>query len=244
VIVPTYQEAGVIATLIRRLDEVRERSALDFELVIVDDNSPDGTAAAAHALEAPWVHVVERRAARSLAGAVLDGFARARSDVLVVMDADLTHPPDAVPELIEAIRGGAAMAIGSRYAEGGTTDAQWPRSRRIASRMATWMVRPLVHVSDPLSGFFAIRRDVLAAAGPIRTQGFKIGLEIMVRARVGRPREVPISFVDRTRGESKADVREVGRFVVEAVQLYALAIGRAIGLGGAKKPAAAARSGA
>lgn len=231
VIVPTYQEAAVIATLIRRLDEVRERSGLDFELVIVDDDSPDGTAAAAHALEAPWVHVIERHALRSLAGAVLDGCAAARSDVLVVMDADLTHPPDAVPELIEAIRGGAAMAIGSRYAEGGTTDSHWPRSRKVASMCATWLVRPMAHTSDPLSGFFAMRREVLAAAGPIHAQGFKIGLEIMVRARATRPREVPIAFVDRTRGESKADLREVWRFAAQVSRLYGLVIGRMFGVG-------------
>lgn len=224
VVVPTYQEAGSIAALIRRLDEVRERSGIEFELVVVDDNSPDGTAAAAHALEAPWVHVVERRALRSLAGAVVDGFARARADVLVVMDADLTHPPEAVPDLIAAVRAGAPMAIGSRYAEGGSTDPRWPAARRLASRAGSLLVRPIAPTTDPLSGFFAVRRDVLAAAGPIRLQGFKIGLEIIVRARVRGIVDVPIHFVDRASGASKASVREAVRFVAQAARLYAVVV--------------------
>ena len=244
VIVPTFQEAGVIATLIRQLDEVREHNKLDFELIIVDDDSPDGTAAHAHALEAPWVRVIERRAPRSLSGAVLDGFARANSDVLLVMDADLTHPPSAVPDLITAVLSGARMAIGSRYAEGGTTEASWPASRRFASKIGTWLVRPLVHTTDPLSGFFALRREVLVAAGPIRTQGFKIGLELLVRARIRKPAEVPINFVDRKQGASKASMREAWRFLAQAVRLYALAIGRFFGMRTKPKLSAAARSGA
>jgi len=230
VVVPTYQEAAVVATLIRRLDEIRERRGLNIELIIVDDNSPDGTAAAAHALEAPWVHVLERRAPRSLAGAVLDGFERAKAPILVVMDADLTHPPEAVPDLIAAVAAGAPMAIGSRYVEGGTTDATWPWSRRLASRIATLLVRPLVHTSDPLSGFFAIRRSTLAAAMPIRTQGFKIGLELLVRASVRSPVDVPITFVDRAGGASKASLREATRFFAQAIRLYMLAISRFLGL--------------
>lgn len=232
IVVPTFQEAAVIANFIRRLDDVRERSGLDFELIIVDDDSPDGTAAAAHALEAPWVHVVERRAPRSLAGAVLDGFAHARADTLLVMDADLTHPPSAIPELIAAIRSGAQMAIGSRYAEGGTTDIHWPWMRRIASTAATLLVRPLVHTTDPLSGFFAIRREVLIAAGPIHAQGFKIGLELMVRARVRKPVDVPITFADRAAGLSKASSREAWRFLAQTARLYMLTLGRACGLNG------------
>jgi len=230
IIVPTYQEAAVIATLIRRLDDVRERAGLDFELIVVDDNSPDGTAAAAHALEAPWVHVIERRAPRSLAGAVLAGFVHARADILLVMDADLTHPPSAVPDLIAAIRSGGQMAIGSRYVEGGTTDARWPWTRRAASTSATLLVRPLVHTTDPLSGFFAIRREVLSDAGPIHAQGFKIGLELLVRARIRRPIDIPINFTDRARGLSKASSREAWRFFAQVTRLYALAIARIVGL--------------
>lgn len=228
IIVPTYNEADGIATLIRRLDDVRERSGIDLELVIVDDASPDGTARAAHALEAPWVHVVERRAPRSLAGAVLDGFARAASDVLVVMDADLTHPPSAVPELIAAVRAGAPIAVGSRYAAGGSTDPDWPALRRAASILGTGLVRPIARTTDPLSGFFAIRRDVLDAAGPIRERGFKIGLEIIVRAGVRGIADVPIQFVDRKRGESKASAREATRFLLQVIRLYAVAARRVL----------------
>jgi len=237
IIVPTFQEAAVIATLIRRLDDVRERTGLDFELIIVDDHSPDGTAAAAHALEAPWVHVIERRAPRSLAGAVLDGFARAGADILLVMDADLTHPPSAVPDLIAAIRSGAQMAIGSRYVEGGTTDARWPWSRRVASTSATLLVRPLVHTTDPLSGFFAIRREVLTAAGPIHAQGFKIGLELLLRARIRKPVDIPINFTDRAGGMSKASSKEAWRFCAQVARLYALAIARTVGLSGPRPSA-------
>ena len=171
VIVPTYNEAAIISTLIRRLDDVRDRSGFELELIIVDDNSPDGTARAAHALEAPWVHVVERRAPRSLSGAVVDGFARARSDVLVVMDADLTHPPEAVPDLIAAVRAGAPMAIGSRYAEGGSTDPRWPAARRVASRAGSLLVWPIARTTDPLSGLCGARR-CRGGADPL--QGFKI----------------------------------------------------------------------
>lgn len=230
IIVPTYQEAATVPLLIRGLDEVRTRHDLDLELLIVDDDSPDGTAAAAHALRAPWVHIIERRAPRSLSGAVLDGFARARSDVLVVMDADLTHPPESVPDLLAAIGNGAMMAIGARYIEGSSMDVRWPLSRRLASTAATLLVRPLVRTNDPLSGFFALRREVLTAAGQIRTQGFKLGLELLVRAAIRNPAQVPIHFADRTRGQSKASMREACRFLWQAAGLYGVSVRRLVGV--------------
>ena len=216
VVVPTYNEAGSVPKLAERL-----RAALgvrDWELVIVDDGSPDGTADIAAAL-APRIptNVVRRSGKGGLASAVIAGFAAARGDTLVVMDADLSHPPELVPALLSAIEDGADLAVGSRYVAGGGVE-DWPMKRQIVSRVACLMGSALVPVRDATSGFFALRRSVIdgVTLNPI---GFKIGFEVIARGRYRSVVEVPYTFRDRELGASKFGRREVGQYVVQLGQI-------------------------
>jgi dolichol-phosphate mannosyltransferase len=216
VVVPTYNEAGSVIGLAERL-----RAALagrEWELVIVDDGSPDGTADTASAL-APRIPVkVVRRAGKAgLASAVIAGFAAARGEILVVMDADLSHPPETVPALLAAIERGADLAVGSRYVSGGGV-MDWPLKRRVVSRVACLMGNVLVPVRDATSGFFALRRAVIdgVTLNPI---GFKIGFEVIARGRYKTAVEVPYIFRDRELGASKFGQRQIAQYVVQLGQV-------------------------
>ena len=216
VVVPTYNEAGSVPKLAERLHAAL--GARDWELVIVDDGSPDGTADIAAAL-APRIptNVVRRAGKGGLASAVIAGFAAARGDILVVMDADLSHPPELVPALLSAIEDGADLAVGSRYVAGGGVE-DWPMKRQIVSRVACLMGSVLVPVSDATSGFFALRRSVIdgVTLNPI---GFKIGFEVIARGRYRSVVEVPYTFRDRELGASKFGRREGGQYVVQLGQI-------------------------
>lgn len=216
VVVPTYNEAGSIPKLAERL-----RAALDgreWELVVVDDGSPDGTAdiAAALAPRVP-VNVVRRAGKAGLASAVVAGFNAARGDVLVVMDADLSHPPETVPALAAAIDAGADLAVGSRYVRGGGV-MDWPWRRRLVSRVACLMGNALVPVRDATSGFFALRRSVVDGV-KLNPIGFKIGFEVIARGRYRTVVEVPYTFRDRELGASKFGRREIIQYVVQLGQV-------------------------
>ena len=216
VVVPTYNEAGSIPKLAERL-----RVALDgreWELVVVDDGSPDGTAdiAAALAPRIP-VNVVRRAGKAGLASAVVAGFHAARGDILVVMDADLSHPPETVPALAAAIDAGADLAVGSRYVKGGGV-MDWPWRRRVVSRVACLMGNALVPVRDATSGFFALRRSVVDGV-KLNPIGFKIGFEVIARGRYAKVVEVPYTFRDRELGASKFGRREIIQYVVQLGQV-------------------------
>jgi dolichol-phosphate mannosyltransferase len=189
-----------------------------WELIVVDDGSPDGTAdlAESYADKHP-VRVVRRPGKAGLASAVLAGFAQARGDVLVVMDADLSHPPEAVPRLVAAIGEGADLAVGSRYVSGGGTE-DWPLKRRVVSRAACLMGNVLVPIRDCTSGFFAIRKSALDGV-KLNPIGFKIGFEVMARARYKKFVEVPYVFRDRELGKSKFGRREILQYLVQLGQV-------------------------
>ncbi len=216
VVVPTYNEAGSVPKLAERLHAAL--GGRDWELVIVDDGSPDGTADIAAAL-APRIptNVVRRAGKGGLASAVISGFAAARGDILVVMDADLSHPPELVPALLSAIEDGADLAVGSRYVAGGGVE-DWPMQRQMVSRVACLMGSALVPVRDATSGFFALRRSVIdgVTLNPI---GFKIGFEVIARGRYRSVVEVPYTFRDRELGASKFGRREIGQYVVQLGQV-------------------------
>jgi dolichol-phosphate mannosyltransferase len=189
-----------------------------WELIVVDDGSPDGTADLAESYaDVHPIRVVRRPGKAGLASAVLAGFAQARGDVLVVMDADLSHPPEALPRLAAAIQEGADLAVGSRYVTGGGTE-DWPLRRRVVSRAACLLGNVLVPIRDCTSGFFAIRRSALDGVrlNPI---GFKIGFEVMARARYKKVVEVPYVFRDRELGKSKFGRREIGQYLVQLGQV-------------------------
>jgi dolichol-phosphate mannosyltransferase len=214
IVLPTYNERDTLPVLLRRLGDVASRERLDGEAVVVDDSSPDGTAEVAARVGGELhdtlpVIAVSRPGKAGLPSAVLEGVRRGRGDVLVIMDSDLSHPPEVVPRLLEAVAQGADVAVGSRYAAGGGID-RWPVSRRLLSWGATWLARILlrVPVRDPMSGFFAARRWVFEGTR-FEGLGYKLLLEILAGHRAASVREVPYRFTDRAGGRSKLDAAEV-----------------------------------
>ena len=214
--VPTYNEAGSLPLLVDRL--AKAFAGREWELVVVDDGSPDGTADIAEGLgNAHPIRVVRRPGKAGLASAVVAGFAAAQGDVLLVMDADLSHPPEVAPKLADAIAGGADLAVGSRYVAGGGV-MDWPMKRQVVSRVACLMGQVLVSVRDSTSGFFALRRSVIdgVTLNPI---GFKIGFEVMARGKYKKVVEIPYTFRDREHGASKFGQREVVQYVQQLGQV-------------------------
>jgi dolichol-phosphate mannosyltransferase len=213
VIVPTYREAGNLPELISQLEQVQAGTGLSLEVLIVDDDSADGTERIVRDLGKSWVRLITRKGVRGLSTAVLEGLRQASHDIAVVMDADLSHPPEAIPQLVQAILAGADFAIGSRYVAGGSTDAAWSLFRRLNSSAATLLARPLTSVKDPMSGFFAIHRQTLSRADHLNPVGYKIGLELLVRCDCKDVREVPIHFAERTAGQSKLSLAQQLRYL-------------------------------
>jgi dolichol-phosphate mannosyltransferase len=222
IIVPTYREADNIAPLVTRIAGALESAHTDYEVVIVDDNSRDGINDVVDRLvsEGFPVRLIVRTQERGLSSAVLHGFRAARGDLLVCMDADLSHPPEALPEIIEVLRSGQAdFVIGSRYARGGTTDEAWGVFRWVNSRVATLLARPLTRVKDPMAGFFALPRELFERAGPLDPIGYKIALELLVKCPHRKVAEVPIHFSNRVRGSSKLNIREQLRYLRHVARL-------------------------
>ena len=222
VVVPALNEAENLPRLLPRIDAVL--SALRYEVIVVDDGSADGTHAACAVLAQRYpVRLHVRPApAGGLSGAVLEGFALARGATLVVMDADLQHPPERIPALLAALDSpGIELVLGSRYTPGGSTADRWGLLRRINSRVATLLARPFAAgTRDPMSGFFALRRETLDRAGRLTPQGYKIALEVLCKCRVRRVGEVPIDFGERAGGASKLGVAQQVKYIEHLSRLY------------------------
>ena len=221
IIVPTYREADNIAPLAERIDAALSGTGIEWELLLVDDDSNDGSEAVAAELarRLPVRMVTRRETPRDLSLAVIEGIRLSRFDRLVVMDADLSHPPERIVDLLAALDGDCDIVIGSRYTSGGVVDRSWSLYRVLNSRLATWLARPLVRCSDPMAGFFATRRSRLPELRTLRPMGYKIALELMVRGHL-RVREVPIDFRDRSIGFSKMNWRQQIRFLRHLSRLY------------------------
>ncbi|MDR7590522.1 MAG: polyprenol monophosphomannose synthase, partial [Armatimonadota bacterium] len=201
VVVPTYNERETLSELVGRLHQALGSG---YEVVVVDDSSPDGTAELARELGRQYpVRVLQRPGKLGLGSAVLEGARAASGRWVVVMDADLSHPPEVVPELVDALRSGAELAVGSRYVPGGGV-RDWPWRRRLMSRVAVALARLWLRerVSDPVSGFFAARRELLLDPS-LEGIGYKILLEVLVRNRGRSVVEVAYVFTDRRGGRSK-----------------------------------------
>ena len=212
VVIPTFNEAAVVEETLRRAAAALRSTGEEFELIVVDDASTDGTAQRVElvGLELP-VRILKRPGRRGLATAVLAGWSAARGDVWGVMDADLQHPPETLAPLAAAIRAGADLAIGSRYVPGGGT-SDWTWVRRMISRTATHMaatVLPLklAVVGDPMSGLFMVRASAIRGA-ELNPLGYKILLEVIAKAHYANLKEVPYVFQERDRGASKLGPRQ------------------------------------
>ncbi len=220
VIVPTYKECENLPELIRRIQKIKERNNLNLELIIVDDNSRDGSEEYIQSLALPWCRIIVRRDERGLSSAVLKGFEEAKGDILIVMDADLSHPPEKIPEFIEQIQQGADMVVGSRYVPGGKTDEEWGIFRWLNSQIATLLARPLTSIKDPMSGFFALPREIYKQSAPLNPTGYKIALELLVKCPIKKTTEIPIFFSQRARGKSKLSIKEQIKYLVHLRRLY------------------------
>ncbi len=221
VIVPAYQEAESLPPLLERLAAVRGDDTVieALDVIVVNDESGDGTQAAVDALGLDWVHVITRTEERGLSSAVLHGLAAAQGDILIVMDADLSHPPEAIPAFVKALQRGADFALGSRYVPGGSTEDGWGVLRWVNSKIATWMARPFTSVKDPMSGFIGIRRDTWSQAVDLDPVGYKIGLELIVKCRCTHVVEVPIHFSTRQLGHSKLTLRVQLEYLQHVIRL-------------------------
>jgi dolichol-phosphate mannosyltransferase len=208
IVVPTYNERDRLGDLVRDIFHAYEAEGVNGELVIVDDNSPDGTGALADELAARYRMTVVHRAGKlGLGTAVIEGFAAAHAPIVGVIDADLSHPPALLPRMLAVMLASSAdVVVGSRYIPGGGT-RNWGAGRLLMSRFACLMARGVTPIRDATSGFFLIRRD-LARDVRISAGGFKICLELLVRGRPASVIEVPYVFVGRTAGESKMNLKE------------------------------------
>ena len=209
IVVPTFNEKANIPLLVDRLAQLL--TSCDWEVIFVDDNSPDGTAAAARAIGASdsRVRCIRRIGRRGLAGACLEGMLASQARYVAVMDADLQHDEGLLVPMLEALRAGRAdVAVASRHLYGGSA-AGLSKQRSRVSRGSNTLVRLLlgIDLTDSMSGHFMIRRDALEAIAPsLSTQGFKILLDILATARGSlRTIELPSTFRERQHGESKLD---------------------------------------
>lgn len=219
-ILPTYNEASNLTEVLERVHQTLD----PFEVIVVDDDSPDGTWKVAGELQKtyPSLRVIRRVGKKGLSSAVTDGFAAASGDSFMVMDSDLQHDPSLLPKLAKAVEDGADVAVASRYAEGGDMK-DWGRVRRSLSRTATKLAHLLVpkEATDPMSGFFAIRRSAYEPiASFLRPSGFKILFEILAfLPRSVRIVEVPLHFGVREKGESKMTLAVQLQFLWQVARL-------------------------
>jgi dolichol-phosphate mannosyltransferase len=220
-VAPTYNERDRLPNLVEAVFAAYRQGGVDGELIIVDDNSPDGTGRVADDLATRHpITVVHRAGKLGLGTAVVEGFAASGAEIVGVIDADLSHPPALVPRMYDAmIQSGADIVIGSRYIPGGGT-GDWELSRQLMSKFACLLARGLTPVRDVTSGFFLIRRE-LARGVTISAGGFKICLELLIRSAPKLVLEVPYVFQTRTAGQSKMNMKEAVGYLDQLRDLYA-----------------------
>jgi dolichol-phosphate mannosyltransferase len=228
-VIPTLCEAENIGKLLPHVRSVLDPLKIPYEILVVDDDSRDGTDAVVSAIaqEDPRVRLLVRKGERGLSGAVLHGWQRTDATVLGVMDADLQHPPELLPQLISGIQSGNDLVIGSRYTSGGDL-GQWNPVRKLLSAAAVWVTWPLqrrkLRAKDPMSGYFMVRRRCLPQT-EFQKSGFKLLLEILVRGRMQSVKEVPFAFGLRYRGASKANFKVAWDYAMLLARLYAGKLG-------------------
>ena len=224
-ILPTFNESKNIRSSVHTTAAVlRGIAGLSFELIVVDDDSPDETwrIALEEACSIPELRVMRRTGEAGLATAVIRGWQAARGGILAVMDADMQHPPEVLKQLVAAMKSGADMAVGSRHVEnGGVSD--WSLPRRMISRTAQGiglLILPEVvgRVADPMSGYFMLRREAIAGRA-LNPTGYKILIEVLARGAAKNVAEVGYVFRERQEGESKVSARIYWQYLQHLVRL-------------------------
>ena len=215
-ITPTYNERENISLLAEEVfATVRQRPDIDLELIIVDDNSPDGTGEVAEQLRDRYpVRVIHRAGRLGLGSAVMEGFRASDRPLLGVMDADLSHDPAVLPDLITRLEK-YDLTIGSRYNPESRVE-KWPWHRKLISQTGVFLARRLTGVHDPLSGYFFLHRSVIDGV-QLTSPGFKILLEILVKGAYASTVEIPFIFRNREYSSSKLNFKEYGLFVKQLI---------------------------
>lgn len=221
IIIPTLNEKENLKVLIPQLDKIVKPIQKDFEILIIDDNSQDGTATLLEGYKKKYkVRLIVRKNEKGLSGAVIEGFKQAKGDSFVVMDADLSHPPELLAKIVPALKAGNDIVLPSRYVRGGGVE-RWPWNRRILSIGATSLAKLLTRMSDPMSGYFAIRKEVVqnTRLNPI---GYKILLEVLVKGHYDYKKsvQIPYIFQNRFRGHSKLNTKISMEYIKQLFMLY------------------------
>jgi len=217
VVVPTYMEAENVELLLSRIEKAL--SGKSYEIIVVDDNSPDGTAEIVNNYKKKKenIRLILRKGKRGLGSAIIEGIKNAKGKYVAVIDADLQHPPEALPLMLnEAENKGYEIVIGSRYTRGGKIE-NWSIYRKIISIVAILITKILapktLHIKDPTSGFFLVRKEKLREI-KIEGESGKILLEICIKLRKYRFKEIPICFSQRYKGKSKLTIRDFIIFIL------------------------------
>ena len=209
-VVPTINEVANIKVLLDRAVTALSRLPIPWEIIVVDDQSSDGTPDIVRrfAESESRVRILLRSSQKGLAGAIAYGWAQADADLLGVIDADLQHPPELLPNLISKVLDGCDIAIASRYVQPHSIEG-WSPLRAAISRMTLLaskpVQKPFLAVKDPMSGFFVLRRKCISGL-EFQPTGFKLLLEILGRGQISSVTEVPFKFVPRHQGKSKANL--------------------------------------
>jgi len=219
IVLPTYEEVESLPSLIQAVKEVRKSTFHDLQLIIVDDNSQDGTEELISNLGKGWIRLLIRTEDKGLSPAVIDGVKEVKTEFCIVMDADGSHPASAIPAMVNALQNGADFTVGSRYVTGGTTEDGWGFLRWLNSKIATLMARPFTKVLDPMSGFLGFKKSTFDAAKDLSPVGYKIGLELIVKCDCKNVVEVPIHFSTRQLGESKLTLSVQWQYLQHVIRL-------------------------
>ena len=222
VVIPTFREVRNLEAVAQSIEAALHDRRWAYEIIFVDDASQDGSEAlAAKLADKLPVRMIVRHGEKGLSTAVLRGIHEARGEFVVVMDADLSHPAERIPDMLALLENGTRdFVVGSRYVTGGSLDPSWTWLRLLNSKVATWLALPLARIHDPMSGFFALRRADMPEAHLLSPIGYKIGLELLVKGGFKNPGEVPIHFADRVHGESKLTWKEQVRYLRHLRRLY------------------------
>lgn len=223
VIIPTYNEKENITKLIPAIHNVLK--GYEYELIVIDDNSPDGTAEMAEKLSKIYpIRVLKRSGKFGLASAILYGLQNSKGDILGVIDADLQHPPEYMKGLIQEINNGYDIAVGSRYIGGGKTEG-WSIYRSVVSKGAVILSRPLTDIKDPMSGYFFLKKCVIKDIS-FSSIGYKILLEILTKCSYENVKEVPYIFKTRQNGNSKLGKSEYINYLKLLYSLYSFKLNK------------------
>lgn len=222
VVIPTFEERENIPILFDRIFKVFKKIKQEFEIIVVDDNSGDGTDKIVRKYSKDYpVHLIVRKKEKGLATACVEGFKISKGEIIIVMDADLQHPPEKIPELINSIKNGSDVAIASRYIAGGET-GDWKISRKFVSKGATSLANlffdELKDIKDQQSGFFAFKKEIIKDV-KLEPKGYKILLEILILGNYEKVSEIPYEFGKRNSGQSKLGFLTIFSYVSHLIHL-------------------------